>query len=323
MNKFKLKKNKMHITYLILILKIILSLSNTFIELNNDSFNELVEKNKYDKNKKLLVIFYTKNCYNCNEAIRIITNDILNEYRYDTKIQFAKVDCDLRENIWLNIRFNITRIPYIIIIRGNYFYELQSNYDTFELNYFINEQRDIKDISVIPKDISTIQKRIIIMRYTITYINKYFESRLNMTFNKNTIIFIFILFLILFLWILFYLIKLCCYGLLGECLRCFDFICKRKNNNNTIIKVNKEDGLICKRKNNSNTIIKVIKEDSYSKISKISSNVSGSDLGSKEEENDNDIDNVLDNGNDTSIISDSYFSEETNINIIKQKYKIE
>jgi hypothetical protein len=295
-NKFKLKKNKMHITYLILILKIILSLSNTFIELNNDSFNELVEKNKYDKNKKLLVIFYTKNCYNCNEAIRIITNDILNEYRYDTKIQFAKVDCDLRENIWLNIRFNITRIPYIIIIRGNYFYELQSNYDTFELNYFINEQRDIKDISVIPKDISTIQKRIIIMRYTITYINKYFESRLNMTFNKNTIIFIFILFLILFLWILFYLIKLCCYALCGECLKCF--------------------GLICKRKNNDKTGIKVIKEVSYSKISKKIIDISENELGSKEDEND--IDN--DNGDDSLSLNDNSFNKEINSNDIKKKY---
>jgi len=297
-NKFKLKKNKMHITYLILILKIILSLSNTFIELNNDSFNELVKKYKYDENKKLLVIFYTKNCYNCNEAIRIITNDILNEYKYDTKIQFAKVDCDLRENIWLNIRFNITRIPYIIIITENYFYELKSNYDKFELNYFINEQRGLKDLTPIPKDISIIQKRIIIMRYTITYINQYFESRFNMTFNKNTIVFIFILFLILFLWILFYLIKLCCYGLWGKCLKCF--------------------GLICKRKNNDKIGIKVIKEVSYTKISKKNIDIGESELGSKEDEND--IDNDNGDGDDSLSLNDTSFNKEINRNYIKKKY---
>ena len=292
----------MNIAYLILILilKILLSLSNTntFIELNNDSFNELVKKYKCDENKKLLVIFYTKNCYNCNEAIRIITNDILNEYRYDNKIQFAKVDCDLRENIWLNIRFNITRIPYIIIITGNYFYELKSNYDTFELNYFINEQRGLKDLTRIPKDISIIQKRIIIMRYTITYINQYFESRFNMTFNKNTIIFIFVLFLILFLCILFYLIKWCCYGLWGECLRCF--------------------GLICKRKNNDKTVIKVIKEDSYTKISKKIIDISENELGSKEDEND--IDNDNDNCDDSLSLNDNSFNKEINSNDIKKKY---
>ena len=292
----------MNIGYLILILilKILLSLSdtNTFIELNNDSFNELVKKYKYDENKKLLVIFYTKNCYNCNEAIRIITNDILNEYRHDNKIQFAKVDCDLRENIWLNIRFNITRIPYIIIITGNYFYELKSNYDKFELNYFINEQKSLKDLTQIPKDISIIQKRIIIMRYTITYINQYFESRFNMTFNKNTIIFIFVLFLILFLCILFYLIKWCCYGLWGECLRYFE--------------------LICKRKNNDKTVIKVIKEDSYTKISKKIIDISENELGSKEDEND--IDNDNDNGDDSLSLNDTSFNKEINRNYIKKKY---
>ena len=276
----------MKYTLFIIIIKILFSLSKTFLELNNDSFNELVEKNKHNKNKKLLVIFYTKNCYNCQEAIRIITNDIFNEYKNNNKIEFGMVDCDLRENIWLNIRFNITRIPYIIIIKGNYFYELKSNYDKFELNYFINEQKDRRELLEIPEDISLIQKRIIIMRYTYIYINQYFESKYNITIHKNIIIFIFILFLILLLWLLFYLFSFCCWNL------CFYKICKRK-------KVKRQ-------------IVQVIKEES---ISKISSNVSGSDIISKEEGNNN-----VNNDSDSSYISDSYFNKEIDRNIIEQKY---
>ena len=276
----------MKYTLFVIIIKILFSLSKTFLELNNDSFNELVEKNKYDKNKKLFVIFYTKNCYNCKEAIRIITNDIFNEYKNNNKIEFGMVDCDLRENIWLNIRFNITRIPYIIIIKGNYFYELKSNYDKFELNYFINEQKDRKELLEIPEDISLIQKRIIITRYTYNYINQYFESKYNITIHKNIIIFIFVLFFILLLWLIFYLISFCCRNL------CFYIICKRK-------KVKRQ-------------IVQVIKEES---ISKISSNVSGSDIISKEEGNNN-----VNNDSDSSYISDSYFNIEIDRNKIEQKY---
>ena len=274
----------MKYTLFIIIIKILFSLSKTFLELNNDSFNELVEKNKHNKNKKLLVIFYTKNCYNCQEAIRIITNDIFNEYKDDYKIEFGKVDCDLRENIWLNIRFNITRIPYIIIIKGNYFYELKSNYDKFELNYFINEQKDRRELLEIPEDISLIQKRIIIMRYTYIYINQYFESKYNITIHKNIIIFIFILFLILLLWLLFYLFSFCCWNL------CFYKICKRK-------KVKQ--------------IIQMVKEDS---LSKMSNNISGSDIISKEEEN------KVDKESDSSYISDSYFNEVIDRKTIVKKY---
>ena len=225
----------MHISFLIIIIKIFFIISKTFVELNNESFNRAVEANKYEKNKKLLVIFYTRNCLHCTEAINIISKDIIDKYKNDDRIEFGKVDCDLRENIWLNIRFNITRIPYIIIIQGNYFYELNSHYDKFELNYFI--KKDKKELIRIPDDVNLVEKRIIILNHTINYFEYFFEYYFSININKNIIIFILILFLFLFLWLIKSLLEFCCcYLLLSK-------ICRKTNRNKIIIQKSQEEDL--------------------------------------------------------------------------------
>ena len=203
---------------LLIIINIYFSFGKNILELNNESFNKLVESNKYDKNKKLLVIFYTKNCKYCQEALNVLTNEIINKSQHDNKIDFGKVNCDLRENIWLNMRFNITRIPYIILVKGKYFYELNSNYDKYELDYFINNPKENKDMILIPNDISIVQKRTIVINYFFNHINDFFTSNFNISLNKNIIIFMLVLIFILFLWFMKWILMLCCYNI---------FLCKK------------------------------------------------------------------------------------------------
>ena len=258
----------MKIVLFILFIEILLIFPKKILELNNESFNKLLEQHKYDKNKKLFLVFYTKNCKNCKEAINVI-NDIIDKYKYDKAIDFGKVDCDLRENIWLNLRFNITRIPYIIlIVNGNIFYELNSNYDRFEISHFINDAKNNKDSLKIPNDIDIYKKRIIVLNYTINYIRQFFKYHFNINISKNFIIFILILLLLTFLYIIIDVLKYCCSNIIlcGKC-----------------------------RKKNENPEKKKIED-----LSGISSNVSGSENVSKskeEEENDNskDISGISEN----------------------------
>ena len=272
----------MRICLLIIAINILLVLPKEILELNNESFNRLVESNKYHKNKKLLVLFYSKNCYNCEEAINIVSNDIIERYKFDNTIDFGKVDCDLRENIWLNIRFNISRVPYIILAKGNYFYELNSNYDKYELDYFINDIKEKKDLIQLPDDIDIFKKRIIILKLTINYFRDYFQHYFNININQNIIIFILILLLIGLLWIIKYIIELFC---------CKILFCR-----------------ICRKKEEKKVIITQVYED----LSGISDNVSGSKLESEEEDN---------NSRHTSELSDSLFNQEIEeIQVIK-KYK--
>jgi thiol-disulfide isomerase/thioredoxin len=263
----------MKIALFILFVKILLIFPKKILELNNESFNKLLELHKYDKNKKLFLVFYTKNCKNCKEAINII-NDIIDKYKYDKEIDFGKVDCDLRENIWLNLRFNITRIPYIIlIINGNIFYELNSNYDKFEISHFINDIKNDKDSLKIPNDIDIYKKRIIILNYTINYISQFFKYHFNINISKNLIIFILISLLLTFIYIIIDALKYCCINIIlcGKC-----------------------------RKKNENPEKKKIED-----LSGISSNVSGSENESKSKEEEE-----IDNSIDISGISKSLFIDD-------------
>ena len=273
----------MGINLLIVAINILYIVPKKILELNNESFNRLVESNKYIKNKKLLVLFYSKYCYNCREAINIISNDIVERYKYDSNIDFGKVDCDLRENIWLNIRFNISRIPYIILIKGNYFYELNSNYDKYELEYFINNIKDKRDLIQLPDDVEIFTKRIIILKYTINYFRDYFQYYFNISINQNIIIFILIILLIILVWIILYILEFFC------CKIIFYRIFRKKEEKKIIITQVKED------------------------LSRISDNLSGSKLESEEEDN---------NSRHTSELSDSLFNQEIEESQVIEKYKV-
>ena len=276
-------------TLFIVAMKILLCLSKKILELNNDSFNYLIEKNKNNINKKLLIIFYANNCEPCTDALNVINNNILEEYKYNSDIDFGRINCDLKENIWLNIRFKIKRIPYIIIINGNYYHELNSYYGKYELKSFINDKKDKNELIMLPDDISLNQKIIYIANYMINYCKKYFKSNYNLDININIIIFVFILFIILLLWLLKCALVFCCCGL------CLGKICRRKKGIKKIVEIN-EDNI----------------KDKDEKLSNISSNLSENEIGSNEG----------DNNMDVSGISDSLFKENDEI-IIKKKNKKE
>lgn len=277
----------MKIIFLILINILLQFESTTILELNEESLNNLIESNINDKNKILLIIFYANNCENCQEALNIIYNDIVAEYKHN-EIQFGKVNCDLRENIWLNIRFNITRIPYIILIKGNHYYELNSNYDKYEINSFINGKKEKIELLSIPNKITLIKKIIIIINLAHKNSNIYSTKYFNTNISINFMIFTIILCFIIFFWIIYYIFNLCC------CNLCLCKLWNKIKNKNKNEKKYKE-------------IIEIFKSDNDSHIN---SNVSDSDLGSQV-------------GNDLNIsgLSDSIFKEEIDeIEIIK-KYK--
>lgn len=266
---------------LIITITIILSDPKKILELNNESFNKIVEDNRYNYKKMLLIIFYANNCSNCYEALNIINNDLIDEYKYNDKIEFGKVNCDLEENIWINIRFNITRIPYIILIKGNFYYELNSNYDKYELNKFINGEKNLNDLIKLPNDINTFQKILIIINQIYNNSNQFSQKYFNINININFILFLLILLIILFFWLFLYLFKLCC------CYICFCKICRKKKQ---------------KRKNN-----KIIKKEDLSNIS--------SDLSQGE------IDYLLNPDINSSELNDSsFFNEQMSDEEFNKKY---
>lgn len=246
------------------ILSLIFSFTAQISEINHDSFKSYIESNRYNENKKLLLIFYKQNSTLCEEAINAIEKYIIQDYNSESEIEFGKINLDLDNNIWLYLQFNITRIPYVILIKGIYFYELNKKPDKYSIKEFINLSPYNMIKKKIPEEINTIRKILFVLKFTFRSFRIGFYNIFGISLNKNAIIFIFIIILCLIIWI----IK----EIMSFILGLFCLIKKIR-----IRKNNKEED-----------IVKIQEADKYSE------NLSGSDIGNKHEEDDNnDNDNTL------------------------------
>ena len=275
---------------------IILFLSTiTFISLttrkiadfNRDSFRTYMKLNKYNDTKKLLLIFYQTNSSYSEDALNILEKEVIKDYNLESGVEFGKINKDENINLWLYLQFNVTRIPYIILLKGNYFYELKQKPDKYSIKDFINYEKVDYEKKIIPDEISTISKNFILMKLSVKLFSNGFYSIFKIHLHVNIIIFIFIMILCLFLWklkifIFFICSKLCC--------RCI----KKKNNEI--------------KKDESTNIF--IKKESDNNVDNISAQWSDSNDGNKE-----------DNYNDIQNINPDIFNQEVNEEDIKKKYK--
>ena len=70
-------------------LKIVNSSTQKISEINYASFRKYIKDNK-----KLLIIFYLKNNIFCEQALKTIENEIINDYNDESGIKFGKINVD-------------------------------------------------------------------------------------------------------------------------------------------------------------------------------------------------------------------------------------
>ena len=92
-----------------------------FVNLTSSNFDALVQngvKNRW------LISFYAEKCSFCKQTKSMI-NKLIDEGKIkNDKLKFGKVDLNTY-NIRLQVRFNITRIPYTILVDNNEMYEMK------------------------------------------------------------------------------------------------------------------------------------------------------------------------------------------------------
>jgi len=276
----------MQIYFLFFTFKLVFSFSQRFLDINRDSFNDYIESNRYNNNKRLFLIFYKDNCTFCEEALALIEKEIIPEYKGNNNlIDFGKINCDLEQNIWLNIQFKIKRIPYIILIIGNYFYELKYKPDKYNIKDFLDNiiiKNDFSNKKRIPEQIGTFEKIIIVINFIIKTLRNIIYKIFRIRLHKYIIICILLLILFLFFW----LIKIFFCFFLNKLRR----ICKKKEKINLQKQENEESS-------------QIIKEE---ELNKYSPNVSESEINDENNKNNN--------------ISDDIFNQIGDENI-KNKYK--
>ena len=244
-------------------LKIINSSTRKISEINSTSFYTYINENKDNENKKFLVIFYIKNNTFCKQALNTIENEVIKDYNDESGILFGKID--INSEYLLSYHFNATKIPYIILIQGEYFYELRQKPDKYSIKDLIDLPMDNSEKKKIP-EINFNKKLFDIIVMTVNNISEGFYSLFKIRLNKNIIIFVLILILFGFLWLIQKILCfICCCRLCCKC--------KRKKKKENVINTNNNE---------------ISKEE----IEEQSSGVSGSDNGNKENENNNIINKI-------------------------------
>ena len=160
-----------------------------FSSLINISFSEnsikLLEADAFDKvfqetienNKKLFLIFFAKNCEYCIYSIKVLKENILPYYEenYD-EISFGVVNLDRKTNMWIAYKFNITQIPFIILIENRKMYRFYDPFDEKHVIEFINSEKNVEDSLDIPEDIGFINKMNFFMANLIHKTSQFFQK---------------------------------------------------------------------------------------------------------------------------------------------------
>ena len=297
-------------------------LSKDLIKVNDELFNKIISpkkigekiENSYNKllsrKIKWLLIFYADNCLFCDKIIDRLNTDktLVKKIRQENKVNIGLINLDLFENIWINIRLNITRVPYIILIDNDteinfrpHIYEYKTYFDEYQIINFINENKNIEDAIKIPDDFNNMNKILILLNYIVNNVTYYFENKLGnlLNWDKNLSIVLLVFLLI----IIFYIIRLFLSSIFNLLFRIF---CKKKqkqkNNKITQIKEKEEDDT------NSNLSSEEINAEILKNINdKNSLNISSFD--DKSSSKNNEIPNIIEekscNSQNKSSFSDS------------------
>ena len=122
-----------------------------------EAFNQELEKTIKTK-KKLFLIFFAKNCDYCGYSVRVLKERIVQHYEEDNKISFGVINLDRQSNFWIGYKFNITQIPYILLIEGGKMYQFKEQFDEMKVVQFIDEEKNIEDALDIPEDVGLYKK---------------------------------------------------------------------------------------------------------------------------------------------------------------------
>lgn len=193
--------------FLVIILLIFLfSLFQLTYELKNimilegDSLDKAIQDSIEEKSK-LLLIFYVNHCPYCAHSIKVLKEQIIKNFEDEEEINFGTINLDRQSNVWVGVRFNITRIPYIVLIENKKMYQFQSQFEESVVLKFIHDEKTIEDAIDIPDNVGWKIKSNIIMQELTERLKNFMQSLLNKYGIKvqwnNTMTYIFLFFIMI------------------------------------------------------------------------------------------------------------------------------
>ena len=168
-----------------------------------DSFDTALQKSIKER-KKLFVIFYVNHCPYCAHSLKVLKEQVIKNYDDEDEIEFGSVNLDKQSNVWLGVRFNITKIPFIILIENKRMYKFREQlFEEPIVLKFINDEKNFEDSFDIPESVDWGTKFMIVFNEFTQKIKEIMQSlldkyKINIQWN-NTMTYILLAFAIMIL----------------------------------------------------------------------------------------------------------------------------
>jgi len=159
------------------------------------------------------ILFYSKTCGHCMRAKREIKK-VFEELKNNDTLRFAQIEA--YDNTMTNVRFNITGVPYIIVVENNTMHELDlyPNYENLKKFIFTNFSEVKDELKPFPKKVKFYYVAWVIFKQTLdsvtASVNNFLKKK-NIKIHFNPYIFI--------LTVLVTIIG-CCFGCVKCCMYC-------------------------------------------------------------------------------------------------------
>jgi len=212
-----MKKLRTALISLILINCVIFSVSINIQNITDTNIDSTVGDG-YGSN--WLLVFYLSNCQYCKNALSVLDSiskrqDIDNEDFPLRNFKIGIIECN--ENNWSCMRFNISRVPYLVSLQNDKMFEFDYYVTEEKLLNFIGEEKSIESGKSIPSVLGYSGIIFKIFEEAVGLINEriqnFIDSYLQWDFKWQTIHTIFLLLspLLILLGLEFVILTYCCY----------------------------------------------------------------------------------------------------------------
>jgi glutaredoxin-related protein len=155
--------------------------SSKIHELNDITFDYVIREGKI---YRWFILFYSRSCGHCKRAKKEILK-IFDDYKNISNLRFAEMEA--YQNTMTNVRFNITGVPYMILVENNKIYEMDlfPNYDNLKDFIFTNFSDVEEELKPLPRKVKFAYVAYLILKQTLDDITDNFNRFLKSKGIKN------------------------------------------------------------------------------------------------------------------------------------------
>jgi glutaredoxin len=183
----------------------------TIHNLNDNNFESHVNEASVDP---WLLIFYLKSCPHCKSAKEAMAKMSEGEDFEKLNVSLGDIDCNV--NIMTCMRFNITRVPYIVYTENNKIFEFETLPTEHSLLKFIKDEKTLENSKHLPPPFTYLSLVFKLLGDTVIIVNDYISNYVNkklgydFEWNTNFTIVVFIVAFALLIMLEYLFLSCCC-----------------------------------------------------------------------------------------------------------------